>query len=98
MGKNRDESLFSLEPVFWRTVCTTGPYRLIRHPGNAGMIIGTLGLPFLFMSTWSIMPALLSMVLLVKRTHMEDLLLESELNGYREYRRATRFRLMPGIW
>jgi protein-S-isoprenylcysteine O-methyltransferase Ste14 len=80
------------------TVCSTGPYRLVRHPGYAGMIIGTLGLPLMLTSFWSGLPALLSAVLLVVRTRLEDATLQEELTGYREYQAATRFRLVPGLW
>ena len=80
------------------SVCSTGPYRIVRHPGYAGMIIGTMGLPCLLMSTWSGIPALISVVLLLARTRLEDFALEEELSGYRDYQRTTRFRLIPGVW
>jgi protein-S-isoprenylcysteine O-methyltransferase Ste14 len=80
------------------TVCKTGPYSVIRHPGYVGMIIGTIGLPFLFTSAWSGIPALLSSVLLVVRASLEDAALEKELLGYCDYQRTTRFRLVPGVW
>ncbi|MDE2463951.1 MAG: isoprenylcysteine carboxylmethyltransferase family protein [Alphaproteobacteria bacterium] len=79
-------------------VCDSGPYRIIRHPGYTGMIVGTIGVPLLFMSAWSAIPALLSVVLLVVRTRLEDSLLERELEGYSDYQRQTRYRLVPGIW
>lgn len=78
--------------------CTTGPYRSVRHPGNLGMIIGTLGLPLLFQSTWSAIPAALSIIALLVRTKLEDDFLTRELDGYRAYREHTRFRLVPGVW
>jgi len=80
------------------TVCKSGPYKIVRHPGNAGMIIGAIGFPLLFMSAWSVVPALLSVVLMVARTRLEDSVLEKDLDGYRDYQRATRYRLAPGIW
>ncbi|HKU44639.1 MAG TPA: isoprenylcysteine carboxylmethyltransferase family protein [Polyangiales bacterium] len=79
-------------------VCTTGPYRMVRHPGNLGVIIGTLGVPLLFQSTWSIIPAGLSVLALFVRTHLEDAVLTKELEGYSDYRRQTKYRLLPGLW
>jgi len=81
-----------------QTVCRTGPYKVVRHPGNAGMIVGTMALPLLFLSLWCAVPVLISMALLVVRTHLEDRLLSEELEGYSEYQRETRYRLIPGIW
>ncbi len=70
----------------------------MRHPGNLGMILGTIGLPLLFQSTWSLPPAGVSVLALVVRTQLEDAFLTRELVGYRDYRGRTRFRLIPGLW
>lgn len=79
-------------------VCSSGPYGVIRHPGNAGMILGTLGLPLLLMSAWSAIPALLFVASMIVRTALEDAALASELGGYRDYQRTARYRLLPGLW
>jgi protein-S-isoprenylcysteine O-methyltransferase Ste14 len=81
-----------------QTVCSTGPYRWIRHPGNAGMIVGTVGIPLLLTSAWTAIPSACSVILLVVRTRLEDAFLEERLEGYRDYQRKTRFRLVPGVW
>lgn len=80
------------------SVCTSGPYRIVRHPGNLGMIIGTMGFPMLFQSTWSFIPALSSVAALLVRTQLEDDYLTHALQGYADYREHTRFRIMPGVW
>jgi protein-S-isoprenylcysteine O-methyltransferase Ste14 len=43
-------------------------------------------------------PAALSTIALIVRTHLEDAYLASELNGYVDYREQTRFRLLPKVW
>lgn len=80
------------------TVCDTGPYRVVRHPGHAAMILGTVGLPLLLLSAWTAIPALLFVAVMIVRTNLEDAALAEELDGYREYQRATRYRLVPGLW
>lgn len=80
------------------TVCSTGPYRLVRHPGYVGMIVGTLGTPLLLMSAWSMLPTLLFVLVMFVRTQREDAVLQAELAGYVEYCSRTRYRLVPGIW
>lgn len=80
------------------TVCDTGLYKIIRHPGYFGMIISTLGFPFLLGSLWSIIPVILSISILVIRTYLEDKTLINELTGYQEYTRKTPYKLIPKIW
>lgn len=80
------------------TVCDTGLYSWIRHPGYLGMFISTAGFPFLLGSYWSFIPAAVSVILLLVRTSLEDKILIQELNGYRDYSHKTRYRIIPGLW
>jgi len=80
------------------TVITDGPYRFIRHPGYAGGVIGDLVIPLMLGSLWALIPAVLTVVILIIRTAKEDQTLLAELPGYVEYAQRTRYRLLPGIW
>lgn len=81
-----------------QTVCRSGPYRYVRHPGYAGFMLSSLGIPILLGSWWTLIPGIIAMTLMVIRTVREDQLLQAELPGYREYTRDVRYRLMPGVW
>jgi protein-S-isoprenylcysteine O-methyltransferase Ste14 len=80
------------------TVQTGGPYQLVRHPGYVGAMVYQLATPFLLGSWWALIPSLLSLVFFVLRTALEDRTLYQELEGYDEYARQTRYRLLPGVW
>ncbi len=79
-------------------VCTTGPYRFVRHPGYVGAILQSLISPLLLGSLWAFLPGVLAAGLMVVRTALEDRTLRAELPGYQDYAGAVRFRLLPGIW
>ncbi len=79
-------------------VIDTGPYAYMRHPGYVGFSGWMLSTPLLLASTWAFVPALITVVLLVIRTSLEDRTLHAELPGYAEYATRVRFRLIPGVW
>jgi len=80
------------------TVCTAGPYRLIRHPGYLGGIIYIIATPSVLDSFWGIIPAMICVILIIIRTYFEDKTLQEELEGYTEYIRKVKYRLLPKIW
>lgn len=79
-------------------VVAKGPYRFVRHPGYLGMLVANLATPFLLDAPWTGVPIGVVAVLLVLRTHLEDRALRDGLPGYADYARATRARLLPGLW
>lgn len=79
-------------------VISTGPYRIMRHPGYAGGLLGYIFIPLLFNSVWAFAPTILLMIVMVTRTALEDKTLQAELPGYREFAQKTKYRLIPGIW
>jgi len=80
------------------TVATGGPYRLVRHPGYVGAMLGMAAGPFLLGSWWALVPAALAVGGYIIRTALEDRTLQEELPGYAEYVQQTRYRLLPGVW
>ncbi len=80
------------------TVCNTGPYRYVRHPGYSGFILQSLAVPVLMGSLYALFPGVISAILMIARTYLEDRALVSELPGYDHYAREVRYRLLPGIW
>ena len=80
------------------TVIRSGPYWVVRHPAYVGMILVVVGAPILLGSWWALIPGVISAVLMIVRTSLEDKTLQAELPGYREYAQRTRYRLLPGVW
>ena len=79
-------------------VCDSGPYRMVRHPGYAGNILPLAGIVLALGSVWTIIPAVVALIIAVIRTALEDQALQEELPGYREYTRRVRYRLIPGVY
>ena len=79
-------------------VIDTGPYAYVRHPGDVGFVGCIISTPLLLASARAFLPALISVLLLLIRTALEDRMLRYELAGYQEYANRVRFRLIPGVW
>ena len=79
-------------------VVTSGPYQYLRHPGYFGALLFEFTIGILLGSWWAFGISLIGVVLLVKRTSLEDRTLQNELPGYAEYAQKVRYRLVPGIW
>ncbi len=79
-------------------VVTTGPYAVVRHPGYVGASLWALGSPLIVGSAYGLIPAGITVGLLVLRTYLEDKTLQAELPSYAEYAKQVKYRLIPGVW
>lgn len=79
-------------------VCTSGPYKLVRHPGYLAIILWAIAIPFVFGSLYMLIPSFLIIVVIVVRTGLEDKMLIEKLAGYMDYSSKTKYRLLPFIW
>jgi protein-S-isoprenylcysteine O-methyltransferase Ste14 len=80
-------------------VVTSGPYRYVRHPGYAGVLVMWFGYGLALTS----LPAMLvtglpNLMAYRRRIEAEESMLVNSLgDGYRDYRRRTK-RLLPGLY
>jgi protein-S-isoprenylcysteine O-methyltransferase Ste14 len=82
-----------------QTVVDRGPYRWVRHPSYAGLLLTLVGLG-LALGNWLSVIALAALptIGLVIRIRVEErAMLEALGEPYREYA-AQRRRLIPGVW
>jgi protein-S-isoprenylcysteine O-methyltransferase Ste14 len=79
-------------------VCSTGPYRIVRHPMYLAIVLALLGVPVFLGSLWALIPGALAAGVFVLRTSLEDRALRNELPGYAEYAAAVRWKLVPHVW
>ena len=91
-------STVRIQPERGQQVVQCGPYAIIRHPGYTGGILYYLASFCLLDSRWVLLPTLLTILLVIVRTSLEDRTLQNELDGYQNYAKKIRFRLFPGIW
>ena len=79
-------------------VATSGPYRIIRHPGYLSMILMGMAMPFMIGSLFGSLLSIITTILVIIRTFLEDKMLQNELDGYKEYSKKTKYRILPFIW
>jgi len=75
-----------------------GPYRFVRHPMYAGIMLLMICVSLGLGSWYALIPAGLVSALYIIRTALEDRMLRDELPGYREYASRVRYRLVPRLW
>ena len=79
-------------------VIDTGLYGIVRHPMYAATILLFLCMPLILGSTISFVIFLLYPIIIAKRIKNEEELLERELEGYSEYKKKVKYKIVPFIW
>ena len=79
-------------------VVDKGLYGVVRHPMYTATIFLFLSMPLVLGSMAAFFVFLIYPVLIVVRIIYEEKVLEKELDGYVEYKKKVRYRLIPFIW
>jgi len=80
-----------------RTV-TTGAYALVRHPMYSAALLLFVFSPLALGSFWALVCLPLMILVLALRSLDEEKALKEELEGYIEYSKKVKYRLVPYIW
>ncbi len=79
-------------------VIDTGLYGIVRHPMYFATLFLFLSMPLILNSPISFIIMLFYIPLIVVRIINEEKLLENKLEGYIEYKKKIKYRLIPFIW
>lgn len=79
-------------------VIDTGLYAIVRHPMYSATLLLFLSMPIVLGSVYSFLIFLAYPFIIARRIKHEEKFLEEELDGYRDYKRKIKFRLIPFIW
>lgn len=80
-----------------RGVKVAGPYRIVRHPIYAGYTITHLGFLLIVPCWQNLLVYSIGLVFQIVRINKEERVL-SEDPAYRELKKTTRYRLLPGVY
>lgn len=79
-------------------VIDTGLYGIVRHPMYSVTVLLFFAMPIILGSLLAFVIFLVYPFIIAKRIQNEEMLLENELDGYREYQKKVKYRLIPFVW
>ena len=79
-------------------VIDTGLYGVVRHPMYMSTLLLFLSMPLVLGSVISFVIMLAYIPILAKRIRNEEQVLERGLEGYADYQKRVRYRVIPFVW
>ena len=79
-------------------VIDTGLYGIVRHPMYAVTVWLFLSIPIVLGSWWSLVCFVPYIAVIVARIRNEEQVLEAGLEGYSEYKKRVKYRILPFVW
>ncbi|HKD23318.1 MAG TPA: isoprenylcysteine carboxylmethyltransferase family protein [Rhizomicrobium sp.] len=81
-----------------QAVITTGPYAIVRHPLYFGALFYFVATSLVLGSWWGLATIPVFVFFLAIRIGIEEKTLRTGLEGYDDYARRVRWRLVPFVW
>ena len=79
-------------------VINTGLYGIVRHPMYMTTLLMFLSMPLVLGSVISFVIMLLYIPIIAKRIRNEEVVLEGGLEGYADYKKRVRYKVIPFMW
>lgn len=79
-------------------VIDTGLYGIVRHPMYSSTLIMFLSMGLILGSLLSFGILLLYLPIIAKRIRNEEAILTNELEGYEDYKKKVKYKMIPFIW
>lgn len=81
-----------------QNVVDSGLYSVVRHPMYSVTLILFLSMPLILGSVYSFIIFLAYPFIIAKRIKNEEAFLEKDLEGYSEYKKKVKYKLIPFVW
>ena len=79
-------------------VISAGVYGFVRHPQYLGVVLMCIGGPLLLNSVYGVIIGLIVIIIFIFRILGEEKMLAEELEGYKDYKKKIKYRLLPIVW
>ena len=81
-----------------QNVIDTGLYGIVRHPMYAVTVWLFLSIPVVLGSWWALLCFVPYVPVMIVRIINEEKVLEAGLEGYTEYKKRVKYRILPFVW
>ena len=79
-------------------VISTGLYGIVRHPMYLATLLMFIPMPLILGSLWGLVPIAIYPIIIAIRIIGEERVLTEGLDGYAEYKKKVKYRILPFIW
>lgn len=94
----RSDAAATTEEAQGRRMISTGPFAVVRHPMQAGVLLYQAAMPVALGSWWGLVVFAVMLPLIVVRVFDEEKILRQAASDYSDYTQKVEYRLLPHVW